>query len=135
MTIESSDTVLADEIQLEQLLQNLIGNGLKYQPPGQESEIQIPTECLTGKGMCQITVQDNGIGIPSEYWERIFEPFERLHDKTSEYGGTGVGLAICKRAICKPIVERHGGLLLVDSIPGQGSRLLSSYQPILSKSH
>jgi two-component system sensor kinase FixL len=110
------------------LLQNLIANALKYQPVGQAPEIHIQTECVDD-GMCQIIVQDNGIGIPSAYRERIFEPFVRLHGKSSEYEGTGVGLAICKR-----IVERHGGSISVDSAPGPGSRFMIKLPvPLMAK--
>ncbi len=118
VTIESSGTVIADEVQFEQLLQNLIANALKYQPTGQEPKIHIRAEC-GDNGLCQIIVQDNGIGISPADQERIFEPFARLHGKSSPYEGSGVGLAICKR-----IVERHGGSISVNSIPGQGSRFI-----------
>lgn len=116
--IDSSETLVADEAQLEQLIQNLISNGLKYQPPGQEPEIHIESTCFD-PSFCQFSVRDNGIGIPPEQVERIFEPFERLHGKASQYEGTGVGLAICRR-----IVERHGGSISVEGEPGKGSRFI-----------
>jgi two-component system, chemotaxis family, sensor kinase Cph1 len=116
--IDSSETLIADEAQLEQLIQNLISNALKYQPPGQEPEIHIKSACIDHI-YCQFEIRDNGIGIPPEQSERIFEPFERLHGKSSQYEGTGVGLAICKR-----IIERHAGTIRVESEPGQGSRFV-----------
>lgn len=105
-----------DPRQLEQLLQNLIDNGLKYQPPGQKPVIKIHSECFE-QIFCAIIVEDNGIGFDPTQAERIFQPFERLHGKTSPYTGTGVGLAICKR-----IVERHGGRIEAQSKPGKGAR-------------
>lgn len=116
ITVDAHDSVVADELQLEQLLQNLIGNALKYQQADREPEIAIQSGCVAGE-FCYISVQDNGIGIPPDQHERIFQPFERLHGKTSPYEGTGVGLAICKR-----IAERHGGEITVESEPGKGSR-------------
>ncbi len=113
--IEQLDTVTGDTAQLEQLLQNLIENALKYQPPGQKPLIRIYTFC-SDQGVCEISVQDNGIGIKPEYTERIFQPFERLHGKASPYPGTGVGLALCKR-----IVEQHNGKITVESKVGEGS--------------
>jgi chemotaxis family two-component system sensor kinase Cph1 len=93
-------TILADETQLRQLLQNLIGNGIKYRdskPP------QVHVGCATDGDMWRFSVQDNGIGIDPQYTERILAIFQRLHTQ-KEFSGTGIGLAICKR-----IVERHGG--------------------------
>ena len=105
--------VLADEMQLVQLFQNLIGNALKYQRPG------IPRVHITatrdGMKRWMFSVQDNGLGIEPQYFERIFGMFQRLH-KREEFAGTGIGLAICKK-----IVERHGGSISVESLPGQGS--------------
>ena len=112
VTGPSLPTVLGDEFQLVQLFQNLIGNAIKYRgstPP----EIQV--ECQRMEDMWRFAVRDNGIGIDSNYAERIFVIFQRLHTR-KEYPGTGVGLAICKR-----IVERHGGEIWVESEPGKGS--------------
>lgn len=123
--INNLQTVLADEIQLEQLFQNLVENALKYQPPGQKPIIQIDAERFD-HAFWQITVQDNGIGFKPEYAERIFEPFARLHGKSSSYPGSGVGLAICKR-----IVERCGGTIEAQSEEGKGAKFIIRlpYQP------
>jgi PAS domain S-box-containing protein len=104
--------VAADDSQLEQLLQNLVGNALKYRsdrPP----TIRVGAE--EAPGAWRFTVQDNGLGIAPEHRERIFAVFQRLHGQ-SKYGGTGIGLAIAQR-----IVERHGGEIGVDSEVGEGS--------------
>jgi PAS domain S-box-containing protein len=105
-------TVPADETQLAQLFQNLIGNALKFcsaaVPRVHVSVFEKPLEWEFG-------VRDNGIGIEAQYFERIFLVFQRLHN-TGEYPGTGIGLAICKK-----VVERHGGRIWVDSKPGAGS--------------
>lgn len=116
--IETSQlvTVIGDEALLEQLFQNLIENGLKYQPKERKPVIKINSGCLDEAGMCEISIQDNGIGFSEAQASQIFEPFIRLHGKSSPYSGTGIGLAICKR-----IVERHGGEIKVNSEPGQGS--------------
>lgn len=105
-------TVMADNVQLIQLFQNLIGNAIKFcgkEPP----RIHILAE-QKGKEWV-FSVRDNGIGIDPEYAERIFQIFQRLHSR-KEYPGTGIGLAICRR-----IVERHGGHIWVKSQPGTGS--------------
>jgi PAS domain S-box-containing protein len=105
--------VLADEMQLVQLFQNLVGNAIKYQNPG------IPrvhvSASKAGAKRWLFCVRDNGLGIDPQYFERIFGMFQRLH-KREAFAGTGIGLAICKK-----IVERHGGSIAVDSQPGQGS--------------
>ncbi len=115
--------------QLEQLFQNLLDNGLKYQPPGQKPVIKIHIE-EAHEDDCIIIVEDNGIGFNSEQADRIFQLFERLHGKTSPYSGTGIGLAICKR-----IAERHEGTIQAESTPGKGSRFTVRlpYQPNRSK--
>jgi len=112
ITRDPLPTVLADPTQLAQIFQNLIANGVKFCVV-QRPEIHIGAECEDG---CWIfSVRDNGIGIEPQYSERIFVLFQRLHTRT-EYPGTGIGLAICKR-----IVERHNGRIWVESGPGKGS--------------
>ena len=106
-------TVLADEMQLVQLFQNLVGNAIKYQNPGLPM-IHI-SALRDGDRRWSFEVKDNGLGIDPQYFERIFGMFQRLH-KRDEFAGTGIGLAICKK-----IVERHGGTISVESQPGQGS--------------
>jgi light-regulated signal transduction histidine kinase (bacteriophytochrome) len=105
--------VLADPTQLTQLFQNLVGNAIKYQKPG-IPEVHVGAT-KNGGPTWDFSVTDNGLGIDPQYFERIFGMFQRLH-KREEFGGTGIGLAICRK-----IVERHGGTIRVDSIPGEGS--------------
>ncbi|MFT6101737.1 MAG: PAS domain S-box-containing protein [Granulosicoccus sp.] len=106
--------VVGNKTQLYQLLQNLINNGLKYQSADKTPEVHVSAVSI-GDGYWQFSVQDNGIGIDTRYQKQIFEVFKRLHGQ-SEYAGTGVGLAICKK-----VVERHGGRLWVESEKGQGA--------------
>jgi PAS domain S-box-containing protein len=117
--------VQADQMQLIQLFQNLVGNAIKYQGPG-IPHVDISVE-QSGLNLWTFSVTDNGLGIDPQYFERIFGMFQRLH-KRDEYSGTGVGLAICKK-----IVERHGGSLWVESELGHGATfkfaLSSSEQP------
>ena len=105
-------TVMASPPQLTQVFQNLIGNGLKFCKEAQP-EIRVGAERKGGEWV--FSVGDNGIGIRPEYRDRIFLIFQRLH-KREEYEGTGIGLAICKK-----IVERHGGRIWVESEPGKGA--------------
>ncbi len=108
-------TVMADPVQLEQVFTNLIGSAIKYRRPDAPIEIAISAKRLDG--MWEFAIRDNGIGIEGEYFGRIFEMFRRLHPH-DKYGGTGIGLAVVKR-----IVERHGGMVRVESTPGEGSTL------------
>ncbi len=112
VTVTDLPTVQASLPQMAQLFLNLIGNGIKFQgsaPP----KIQIKAHLHSSEWL--ISVQDNGIGIKPQYAERIFQIFQRLHSR-SEYPGTGIGLAICRK-----IVEGHSGSIWVTSEPGQGS--------------
>jgi PAS domain S-box-containing protein len=104
--------VMGDAAQLTQLFQNLIANAIKFRG-GQAPRIAVRAE--PEDGFWRFEVQDNGIGIAPEYFERIFVMFQRLHSR-STYPGTGIGLAICKK-----IVERHGGRIWVESAPQRGS--------------
>ena len=114
---ESLPTVKADPVQLTQLLQNLIGNAIKFRsdkPP----EIHVAARRLRkedGAPGWEFSIRDNGIGIPAKDFDRIFLIFQRLHTR-EKYPGTGIGLALCKK-----IVERHGGRIWVESEPGQGT--------------
>jgi PAS domain S-box-containing protein len=113
VTHDPLPAVLADEMQLIQLFQNLVGNAIKYQSPG-VPRVHVSASKNSGKKWI-FSVQDNGLGIDPQYFEKIFGMFQRLH-KREEFAGTGIGLAICKK-----IVERHGGSISVESRPGQGS--------------
>jgi light-regulated signal transduction histidine kinase (bacteriophytochrome) len=104
--------VMADNTQLGQVFQNLIINGIKFHTE-KSPKIHISAEKKASEWL--FSVQDNGIGIDPQYSEKIFEVFKRLHKK-EEYPGTGIGLAICKK-----IVERHGGHIWVESVLGNGS--------------
>ncbi len=104
--------VTGDDSQLVQLLQNVVGNALKFRA---QSVPRIHISSIEKENEWEIAVRDNGIGIEPQYFERIFMVFQRLHDKGA-YSGTGIGLAICKK-----VVDRHGGRIWVESWPGQGS--------------
>jgi PAS domain S-box-containing protein len=112
VTHDPLPTVMADNLQLGQLLQNLIENGIKFrgsEPP------RVHVSASRNGNKWIFSVRDNGIGIAPEYAERIFVIFQRLHSR-AEYPGMGVGLAICKK-----IVGRHGGRIWVESEPGKGA--------------
>ena len=105
--------VFGNASQLAQLMQNLVGNGIKY------CEAAIPTVHVEANpeedGVWVFTVKDNGIGISENYYQQVFQPFKRLHDK-SKYEGTGLGLATCKK-----IVDHHGGRIWCESPDDQGT--------------
>ncbi|MCA9419683.1 MAG: hypothetical protein KC592_01620 [Nitrospira sp.] len=120
-------TIHGNGFQIRQLLQNLIGNALKFHQPGVPPVIRITGTIIqdrrhTGSGqpgrLCQIEIQDQGIGIPSEQLEKIFGMFKRLHRK-DEFEGTGIGLAVCQR-----IVDQCGGAIFVRSKLGEGSTFI-----------
>jgi light-regulated signal transduction histidine kinase (bacteriophytochrome) len=112
ISVHQLPTIYGDSTQLIQLFQNLIANAIKFHAE-RSPEIIIREERYDG--VWRVSVADNGIGIDPQYAERIFLIFQRLHTR-EEYSGTGIGLAICKR-----IIERHGGRIWVDSTPGKGS--------------
>lgn len=121
-------TIAAEPVQMRQLLQNLIGNALKFHRVGETPIVKLNTQLLDGQQQpvesyaiaqfCQIIVQDNGIGFEEKYLDRIFNVFQRLHSR-SEYEGTGMGLAIVRK-----IAERHGGSVTAKSTQGKGSTFI-----------
>lgn len=126
--IDALPTIEADPTQMRQLLQNLIGNALKFHradvPPvvdvkgtleSAAPHVARGTVAPESTAVCRFVVSDNGIGFEQKYEDRIFTPFKRLHGR-SEFSGTGMGLAICRR-----IVERHGGTIAVESTPNEGT--------------
>jgi signal transduction histidine kinase len=121
-------TIDADPTQMRQLLQNLISNALKFHKEGRPPVVRVEAEVLAAgetdlsarieadaNEICRLTIADNGIGFDQKYADRIFTPFKRLHGR-GDYAGTGMGLAICRR-----IVERHGGDITVSSVPDEGT--------------
>jgi len=143
----------ADPVQMQQLLQNLIGNALKFHAPDTKPHVRIQAQVLSPlvkqgdtalvmrnpsaktdgaakAPVCELTVQDNGIGFDEKYLGRLFAVFQRLHGR-QEFEGTGIGLAVCRR-----IAERHGGTITARSKPGEGSTFivrLPLRQPLKTK--
>ena len=131
--VENLPTVDADPVQMRQLFQNLVGNALKFHRSGEKPIIKISAEIFPdlkdtlfenekycdiaglGKGACQISIKDNGIGFEEKYLDRIFTVFQRLHGR-SKYEGSGIGLAVCRK-----IVERHNGEVHAESVLNEGS--------------
>jgi signal transduction histidine kinase len=128
--IEDLPTIDGDPLQLRLLMQNLIGNGVKFRAPGRPPIVRVYSlaeqgqddesqkSSLGGCKYCRIAVQDNGIGFDERHADRIFGVFERLQSR-SEYDGTGIGLATCRK-----IAERHGGSITATSKPGLGSEFV-----------
>jgi signal transduction histidine kinase len=123
-------TIDADPVQMRQLFQNLIANGLKFRraevAPVVRVSSDVPTEGGTRadaegrRKLCVIRIADNGIGFDEKYLDRIFDVFQRLHGR-DQYEGTGIGLAVCRK-----IVERHGGAITAISRPGEGATFVIS---------
>lgn len=126
--VGSLPTIDADPLQMRQLLQNLIGNALKFQTPGTQPVIKVQAQIQKdplggvdgepGHDLCELTIQDNGIGFEEKYIDKIFAVFQRLHGR-NEYEGTGVGLAVCRR-----ITDRHGGTINARSKLGEGATFI-----------
>lgn len=111
-------SIEGDPTQMRQLLQNLIGNALKFQPANAVPSIKISSRTFvaaSGDEVCELSIQDNGIGFDEKYLDKIFAVFQRLHGR-NEYEGTGVGLAVCRR-----IADRHQGTITAHSEPGKGA--------------
>jgi light-regulated signal transduction histidine kinase (bacteriophytochrome) len=117
----------ADPAQMRQLLQSLIDNSLKFRKKDASPSIRISGSFISrpgnnnghsGKEFYQLTVMDNGIGFGQNHAERIFEVFQRLHNK-KDYEGTGIGLSICRK-----IVEQHGGTITAKGSPGEGATFI-----------
>ncbi len=118
VTADPLPSVQGNASRLARVLQNLIGNGLKYQPVDSVPKVHVSAEKRDGEWI--VSVQDNGIGIAPEYHEQVLQPFRRLHGR-SEYSGTGMGLAICRK-----IILGSGGKIWVESEEGKGSRFCFS---------
>ncbi len=112
--MDSLPYVLGIKTPIKTVFLNLISNAIKYQQKGKSPIIKITSENLLDQ--VKITVEDNGIGIEKEFYEKIFELFSRLYSK-NEYSGTGLGLSICQK-----IINQHGGKIWLESIPGEGSK-------------
>jgi PAS domain S-box-containing protein len=131
-------TIDADPVQMRQLFQNLVANALKFQRPGEKPEVSISARLfetrerlaggtMPGEQVCQIHIEDNGIGFDAQFAEQIFVVFQRLHSR-EEYEGTGIGLAVCRK-----ITDRHSGSIVAKSEPGQGATFIITlpvHQPI-----
>ena len=130
VTLGELPTIDADAVQMRQLLQNLIANALKFRKPDIKPTVEVKGEIVeeelhgsgqNGRGdLVRILVKDNGIGFDEKYLDRIFTPFQRLHGR-NEFEGTGIGLAVCRK-----IVERHGGSLTAKSTPGEGAVFIAT---------
>jgi PAS domain S-box-containing protein len=118
LIVENLPVINADKTPMLQLFQNLISNAIKYRSPGRDPIIKV--SAMERNADWVFVVEDNGIGIDSKFYEKIFVIFQRLHNK-DEYSGTGIGLAICKK-----IIERFNGKIWLESTPGNGSKFYFS---------
>ena len=119
--VQGLPSIDADPMQMRQLMLNLISNALKFQPHGALPMVNVTSRILSavsGEKLCEISVEDNGIGFDEKYLDKIFAVFQRLHGR-SEYEGTGVGLAVCRR-----IIDRHHGSIIAKSQPGKGATFI-----------
>ncbi|MFY9153279.1 MAG: ATP-binding protein [Prolixibacteraceae bacterium] len=128
VTIGKLPVIDADRFQIGQVFQNLISNALKFRKENVSPEIKIVqiTDHVDSSERIILAVEDNGIGIDEKYSDKVFEVFQKLHSQ-QEYAGTGIGLAICKK-----IIERHGGILSFRSKPGEGSQFIINL-PVIKK--
>ncbi len=122
--VDPLPAVEGERLQMQQLFQNLIGNALKFHRPGIPPHVRVSSRQAPGDSRCstrvQILIEDNGIGFKPEEAALLFQPFRRLVNR-NEFEGTGIGLAICRK-----IVERHGGQISAESAPGRGSTFIVS---------
>jgi light-regulated signal transduction histidine kinase (bacteriophytochrome) len=122
--------IVADGVQMRQLLQNLVGNALKFRRPEEAPVVKVTARTFLDKAgveVCELTVADNGIGFDEKYLDRIFNVFQRLHSR-SEYEGTGMGLAIVRK-----IALHHGGTISAKSRPGHGATFIVTLPTAHSK--
>ena len=129
LTVVGLPVIQADPTQMRQLFQNLVANALKFQAPGMRPDVLIAGQTFPnhngelpqvppGEPLCEIRVQDNGIGFSEEFAEQIFSPFKRLHART-EFEGSGIGLSVCRK-----ITDRHRGKIVANSVQGQGATFI-----------
>jgi PAS domain S-box-containing protein len=123
--VDPLPTVSANPTLVNQVLQNLVSNAMKFHEPGQPPRVEITTR--VGGGTTVIAVVDHGIGIPEDQRDIIFQPFRRLHAR-ERYAGNGIGLAVCRK-----IIERHGGSIWVEETPGGGTTVCFHLQPALRR--
>jgi signal transduction histidine kinase len=127
VTHDPLPTVMVDPTQMTQLLQNLIGNAVKFRREGDTPRVDVSAR--RDDDEWRFAVRDNGIGIDPQYFDRVFTVFQRLHAR-QEYDGSGIGLSICKR-----IVQRHGGRIWIESQPGTGSTFFFTLPGAPGKEH
>jgi len=118
IVVKKLQTLDADRVQMRQLFQNLIGNALKFRAEGRPIRVEVREGRSENPAVVRIEVSDNGIGFEERHADKIFTIFQRLHGR-GEYEGSGIGLAVCRR-----IVDRHGGNIYATSVPGEGATFI-----------